>query len=81
MKQKTIFKLWIIATLWCWAVYVFIWLCMCFVDFQIYNPIQIFLDIPIKDSEYRGGILGGYIAVISCKWVAVFLMNIDQKTK
>lgn len=69
--MKKYWKWWKIITLILWASYLIIWLLICFVTFEMHNPIQPILDIPNQSDSFRGAVVGIWISVTYIKWTFI----------
>ena len=56
---------WIITIL----LYLVTYFVVVFINWELYNPFQLFIDIPFKDNDYRGMLL----ACIVCYYIILFV--------
>ena len=71
IRKKFIIRYWCYHTLFICLAYIVVWACICFVNFAIYNPFQPLLDIPVKDNDYRIGILLIWASIAAVKWIMI----------
>ena len=72
---------WVRGTIFTWVIYIIVWLCMMFCNWEYVNPFNWIINIPNKDSTYRGKILLIYGMISLAKCMPLILRFEFNKSK
>ena len=70
-KLLPFIRAWVRITIFTWIIYMIVWLCMMFINWEYINPFSWIIDIPNESSTYRAKILFSCGAISFFKYMAI----------